>query len=309
MRRLLVLLGLYAIVSTCLLLFLLTPEEAVKWQPQSTSQKCRCENKVPSTMQSTHRLEKVFTDVVKAQKSNHKLAIVVPYRNRLAELLEFVPHIHTYLTKKKINFQIFIIDQFDVFRFNRGALIDVGFVVAREAGCDYMAMHDVDLLPLNLELDYGFPAKGPFHVAAPHLHPKYHYKTFIGGIVIMTQEQFEKVNGLSTRYWGWGREDDEFYRRLGDAGYKVVRPGNLTTGPSNTFRHLHNDKLRKRDYKRIGAQRQVQWQRDRKTGLSTIAREHRVVNTHELSAGGHDFQMVTVELHCDVKQTPWCEDK
>lgn len=78
-------------------------------------------------------------------------------------------------------------------RFNRGALIDVGFLLARKSGCDYMAMHDVDLLPLNTELNYGYPADGPYHVAAPHVHPMYHYKTFIGGIVLMTNEHFEKV--------------------------------------------------------------------------------------------------------------------
>lgn len=54
-------------------------------------------------------------------------------------------------------------------------------------------MHDVDLLPLNKDLYYGFPEKGPFHVSAPFLHPKYHYKTFVGGILIMSVAQFEKV--------------------------------------------------------------------------------------------------------------------
>ena len=103
-----------------------------------------------------------------------------------------------------------------------------------------MAMHDVDLLPLNPALDYSYPKNGPFHVAAPDLHPKYHYKTFVGGILILTAEQFEKVyavyvgsagilircalfqcNGLSNLFWGWGREDDEFYRRMIEAGYTV----------------------------------------------------------------------------------------
>lgn len=35
---------------------------------------------------------------------------------------------------------------------------------------DYIAMHDVDLLPLNPLLNYSYPAM-PFHVAAPWLHP------------------------------------------------------------------------------------------------------------------------------------------
>ena len=59
-------------------------------------------------------------------------------------------------------------------------------------------MHDVDLLPLNKDLYYGFPEKGPFHVSAPFLHPKYHYKTFVGGILLMSVAQFEKVGHFTS---------------------------------------------------------------------------------------------------------------
>lgn len=75
-------------------------------------------------------------------------------------------------------------------------LINIGFQQTEE-DCDYMAMHDVDLLPLNPHLKYIYPAKGPYHVAAPNLHPKYHYKTFVGGILLLTREQFKKVCNLS----------------------------------------------------------------------------------------------------------------
>ena len=54
-------------------------------------------------------------------------------------------------------------------------------------------MHDVDLLPLNERLNYGYPEVGPFHVSAPNLHPKYHYEKFVGGILLLSVEQFEKV--------------------------------------------------------------------------------------------------------------------
>ena len=56
-----------------------------------------------------------------------------------------------------------------------------------------MAMHDVDLLPVNPDLHYVFPENGPFHLAAPHLHPLYHYKTFVGGILLVRNEHFELV--------------------------------------------------------------------------------------------------------------------
>ena len=29
------------------------------------------------------------------------------------------------------------------------------------------------------------------------------------------------MNGLSNLFWGWGKEDDEFYQRMKEAGMKV----------------------------------------------------------------------------------------
>lgn len=55
-------------------------------------------------------------------------------------------------------------------------------------------MHDIDLLPMNDDLSYGYPDRGPYHVSSPELHPLYHYKTFVGGILLLTREQFEKVD-------------------------------------------------------------------------------------------------------------------
>lgn len=53
---------------------------------------------------------------------------------------------------------------------------------------DYIAMHDVDLFPLNPALDYHYPPTGHVnHIAAPHLHPRYHYASFVGGILLITK--------------------------------------------------------------------------------------------------------------------------
>lgn len=123
-----------------------------------------------------------------------------------------------------------------------------------------------------------------------------------------------QCNGMSNRFWGWGREDDEFYRRIKGAGLQVScapwppqleffsssphlapaaaveagtgagpfhvpcrgsrhgqacsgfteallcsqvrRPTGITTG-YETFQHLHDPAWRKRDQKRIAAQKQV----------------------------------------------------
>ena len=136
----------------------------------------------------------VAATAVKNEKDwgEHQLAVLVPFRDRYEELLQFAPHIHKFLNRQRIRHQIWVINQQDEYRFNRASLLNIGHLLTR-ASCDYLVMHDVDLLPDNDELNYGYPEKGPFHVSSPELHPLYHYKTYIGGIFIMTKEQFEKV--------------------------------------------------------------------------------------------------------------------
>ena len=46
----------------------------------------------------------------------HQLGVVVPYRDRFEELLEFVPHMHSYLNAKKVKHKIFIVNQVDKHR-------------------------------------------------------------------------------------------------------------------------------------------------------------------------------------------------
>lgn len=163
-----------------------------------------------------------------------KLAILVPFRDRFDELLQFAPHMTGFLNRQRIPHHIFVLNQVDRYRFNRASLINAGFLYTHR-DYDYVAMHDVDLLPLNDNLHYDYPVDGPLHIAAPTLHPKYHYKTFVGGILLVRREHFELMNGMSNRYWGWGLEDDEFYVRIKDAHLPVHRPANISTGVNDTF--------------------------------------------------------------------------
>ncbi|XP_047128791.1 beta-1,4-galactosyltransferase 7 isoform X1 [Hydra vulgaris] len=234
----------------------------------------------------------------------HRLAIIVPYRNRFEEMKEFVPYMHKYLNAKKINHNIYIMNQVDKHRFNRASLINTGFLIARNESCDYIAMHDVDLMPLNPNLNYNYPELGPFHVAAPNLHPKYHYSTFVGGILLLSVDQFEELNGLSNIFWGWGREDDEFYMRISDKGFKVYRHGDEILTGFNTFKHFHGPE-RKRDYVKLPGQKKAMFSRDRVTGLSTL--EYNIVKRQEIYIDGYHCSVIDVELKCDLNATPWCD--
>lgn len=39
------------------------------------------------------------------------------------------------------------------------------------------------------------------------------YPQYFGGVVAVTPDQYRKMNGFSNQYWGWGREDDDLWKR------------------------------------------------------------------------------------------------
>lgn len=49
--------------------------------------------------------------------SSHQLAVVVPFRNRYEEMMEFVPHIHKFLNRQNVRHQILVINQADKHRY------------------------------------------------------------------------------------------------------------------------------------------------------------------------------------------------
>ena len=53
---------------------------------------------------------------VTPRSSNHTLAVVVPFRDRFEEMLEFVPHIHKFLLRQGADHQIWVINQVDTHR-------------------------------------------------------------------------------------------------------------------------------------------------------------------------------------------------
>ncbi|XP_017142607.1 beta-1,4-galactosyltransferase 7 [Drosophila miranda] len=235
----------------------------------------------------------------------HKMAVLVPFRDRFEELLQFVPHITDFLRRQGVAHHIFLLNQVDRFRFNRASLINVGFQFCHEV-YDYIAMHDVDLLPRNDDLLYEYPSNmGPLHIAGPKLHPKYHYDNFVGGILLVRREHFQKMNGMSNQYWGWGLEDDEFFVRIRDAGLQVTRPQNIKTGINDTFGHIHNRHHRKRDTQKCFNQKEMTRKRDHKTGLDNV--KYKILKVQGLTIDGIDITVLNIMLECDVNKTPWCD--
>lgn len=145
---------------------------------------------------------------------SHKLGICIPYRNRKEHLEKLVPHLSNHLNKQGIEHKFYVGHQVDDKLFNRGAMKNIAAQVAFNDGCDYIAWHDVDMLP-HEESDYSYPTENPVHIATKLSKYNYGlgYDQYFGGVVIFTKEQVEKTNGYSNDYWDWGQEDDDLFWR------------------------------------------------------------------------------------------------
>ena len=89
-----------------------------------------------------------------SQKTNHKLGVIVPYRDRYDHLVSFKTSISKVLDKSNIDYVLIVIEQDDAKLFNRGKLLNVGFKRALKEKCDYVVFHDVDMLPVEVDYSY-----------------------------------------------------------------------------------------------------------------------------------------------------------
>jgi hypothetical protein len=152
-------------------------------------------------------------------KPLNKIAIIVPFREsddkntRTNQLNRFIQYMNNYLNN--MDYKIFIIEQSDDGRkFNRGALLNIGFKLSENQGYDIFVFHDVDLLPSNeLKEYYTELPSSPVHIASVWNRYNNNSKYF-GGIVAFNKEEFNKINGYPNNFWGWGGEDDELYKRV-----------------------------------------------------------------------------------------------
>jgi len=154
-----------------------------------------------------------------------KLGICIPFRDigdgvRQKHLDTLVPYLEEYFKERNVDFRIYIGHQVDDKKFNRSGTKNAAFIAAKNDGCDYVAFHDVDMLPTD-DCDYSHPGETPKQIAAYLSQWDYTLRDveYFGGVVLFTIEQFEKVNGYHTNYWGWGMEDDDLFWRCYQKGY------------------------------------------------------------------------------------------
>jgi hypothetical protein len=97
-------------------------------------------------------------------QARHRVAIIIPYKNRLDNLNYFLTHMHPFLQRQELEYQVFVVEQANDQLFNKGILMNAGFLEImqlvsnasnkinlssenRDFPFDCVIFHDVDLLP------------------------------------------------------------------------------------------------------------------------------------------------------------------
>lgn len=162
-----------------------------------------------------------------------KLGIIVPYRNRPKQLSTFKSHISEYI---QTPFELIVVDQVDTLEFNRGKLLNIGFIKAEELDCDYVVFHDIDMLPIDA--DYSYEEK-PHHLIGsldlPEGTTRTTFDSYFGGVTLFPVNLYKQINGYSNEYFGWGFEDDDLFLRCRENQInldtkKVIQRGNEGIG-------------------------------------------------------------------------------
>ncbi|XP_071341565.1 beta-1,4-galactosyltransferase 1-like [Trachinotus anak] len=177
--------------------------------------------------------------------SQHKVAVIIPFRNRHEHLTHWLYYLHPILRRQQLDYGVYVINQYGEGTFNRAKLMNVGYAEAlKEYDYECFVFSDVDLIPMDDRNIYRcFDKPRHLAVAMDKFGFKLPYNNFFGGVASLSKDNYLKINGFPNTYWGWGGEDDDIYRRIIHRGMSVSRP-NLVMGRYRMIRHerdMHNE--------------------------------------------------------------------
>jgi hypothetical protein len=179
--------------------------------------------------------EQNLIDILKGgnneQNNIFEAQILIPYRARGSnqfrkeQLHKFLKHMNNYLSNvhPRIKYKLIIIEQNNDHMFNRGLLLNIGYL-EREKIIDYKIKyyvhHNCDLFPSISQappLDYSFT---PIN----EVRDIFGYYSGIGGIAVFNRLTFKKINGFPNDYFNWGAEDTTLYKRCEINSIHIKRP-------------------------------------------------------------------------------------
>ena len=179
--------------------------------------------------------KKLLNDDLSSEKCS--VAIIIPHQNNIQGLKKLISY---FQSEPMINIQknnrmdIFVIDQNNADKFNRGLLLNIGYLIAmKNFSYDRYIFHDIDYYP-DEEL-YNLYFK--FINYNIHFVPS-NLSNFISGVLAIKKENFEKINGFPNNFFGQGTENDAFYNRCVKSNLDIYQPskGSFLDNPQNNFK-------------------------------------------------------------------------
>jgi len=137
-----------------------------------------------------------------------KLNVIIPIRNREKDLYNITSVLEQIFEKQNIDARYIIIEQEEGKKFNKGKISNAAFLISRKDNfSDNYLFNDVDSWPKKASvINYREKTSNSF------IHP-YGHKHSLGGFFMTDKSCFEKINGYSNNYWGWGGEDVDLQNR------------------------------------------------------------------------------------------------
>jgi len=145
-----------------------------------------------------------------------KYNFIIPYRNRKEHLQEFIQRFTGYLEGKDIDAHFYVIHQITPGGFNRGAMLNIGFLEVCKIRPDGLFIfHDVDTYPTAWGSIQYNAKPGTFRHPVLNSSPNN-----LGLICSCWKTEYERLNGFPN-YTGWGSEDDALYYRATKQGIPI----------------------------------------------------------------------------------------
>ncbi|KFM80764.1 Beta-1,4-N-acetylgalactosaminyltransferase bre-4, partial [Stegodyphus mimosarum] len=213
----------------------------------------------------------------------HRVAVIIPYRDRLEHLTTLLHTLHPLLQRQLIEYRVYVVEQFGNDTFNKGVLMNAGVREAlKDSDFHCFVFHDVDMIPEDDRNMYTCPFM-PRHmsVAVDKFNYTLPYTMLVGGVFAIKLEHFLMVNGYSNLYWGWGGEDDDMAYRIKYRKLEIIRPPE-TLARYSMIKHDHRPESP--NAIRTALLRMAK-KRSSRDGLNTV--KYRVLWRHDLLAYTH----------------------
>lgn len=149
----------------------------------------------------------------------HRYVIALPYRRRSNSLRIVRERLPAFLRNQSCiaDFLLLLIEQEDGKPFNFAKLGNVGYTIGKShfgsTIADRFINHPVDGIPLSG--DYTIPDDSSVMMCEAGDPSKLGYhNSYYAKAHAFHAAVFEKINGYSNEYWGWGYDDDDLFARL-----------------------------------------------------------------------------------------------